>query len=54
MTLEYKIINVTAGEKLSAICRTEHCLTNKNMRPIRTQKEFPDIFRVFNEALEET
>ena len=42
MTLEYKIINITAGEKLSAVCKTEHCLTDMNMRPIRTQRKYPE------------
>lgn len=52
MTLEYKIINVTAGGKLSAVCKTEHCLTDMSMRPIRTQKKYPGIFNVFNGAVE--
>lgn len=53
MTLEYKVINVSAGGKVSAVCKTQHCLTNMNMRPIRTQKEFPEIYKVFADTVEE-
>lgn len=52
LTVEYKIINLTAGGKISAIAKSEHCFTDKNMRPIRIKKEYPDIFNVFNDAVE--
>ena len=39
LTVEYKIINITAGNKLSATAKSEHCFT--------------DIFKIFSDAVEE-
>ncbi|MBQ9374950.1 MAG: acyl-CoA thioesterase [Ruminococcus sp.] len=50
MTVEYEVYNATAG-KLSAVCKSEHCLTNLDLRPIRSQKKHPDIYKVFNDAV---
>lgn len=50
MTVNYNIYNVTEGDKLSATAITKHCLTNHNMRPIRSQRSHPAIFNVFNNA----
>lgn len=50
MTLSYEIINVTDGGKLSAVAETKHCLTDTFMKPIRSQKTHPEIFKVFNDA----
>lgn len=51
MTVEYSVINKTAG-KLSAICKTEHCFTNENMRPIRTQKHHKDMYELFLDSID--
>ena len=51
LVVEYTVINVTAGGKVSAICRTEHCLTDETMRPLRTQKKHTGIFNVFKDAV---
>lgn len=51
MELSYDIINITAGGKLSATAKTRHCLTDVNMRPIRSQKTHPEIYKVFADAL---
>lgn len=53
MELSYEIINITAGGKLSAVAKTRHCLTDVNMRPIRSQKTHPEIYKVFAQGLEE-
>lgn len=52
MELTYEIINITAGGKLSAVGKTTHCLTDVNMRPIRSQKSHPEIYKVFAESLD--
>ena len=52
ITVEYKVINVTAGRKISAIAKTEHCFTDHNMRPARIKKEHPEIFKVFDDAVD--
>ena len=50
---EYKIINITAGNKLSATAKSEHCFTDQNMKPIRVKNSHPDIFKIFSDAVEE-
>lgn len=52
LTVEYKILNITAGKKISAIAKTEHCFTNHNMKPVRVKKEHPEIFKVFDDAVD--
>lgn len=51
LELSYEIINITAGGKLSAIGKTTHCLTDVNMKPLRSQKTHPEIYKVFASAL---
>lgn len=51
ITVSYEIYNLTAGNKLSASATTKHCLTDTQMRPIRSQKTHQEIFKVFNDAL---
>lgn len=53
LKVSYSIYNVTAGNKLSASAVTTHCLTDAEMRPIRSQKSHPEIFKIFDEALRE-
>lgn len=53
LTVEYKVINISAGGKISAIGKSEHCFTDKKMRPVRIKKEHPEIFKVFDDAIEE-
>lgn len=52
LTVEYKVTNVTAGGKISAIAKSEHCFTDLCMKPIRVKKEHPEIFKVFNDAID--
>lgn len=51
LTVRYKVINVTAGRLLCAEGCSKHCITDTNMRPIRTQRSHPEIFKVFSEAV---
>lgn len=53
LELSYEIFNVTKGGKLSAVGKTTHCLTDVNMKPLRSQKSHPDIYKVFADALVE-
>lgn len=52
LELSYEIINLTAGGKISALAKTKHCLTDVNMRPIRSQKTHPEIYKIFADSVE--
>lgn len=45
LDVSYKIIN--ASGKLCAEGRSSHCFTDKNLKPVRTKKSYPDIYKVF-------
>ncbi len=49
-SVEYRIINTTA-DKLSAVCKSSHCFVNREFRPIRTKRDFPELYDVFNDNL---
>lgn len=49
-SVEYKIINKTTN-KLSAVGRSSHCFVNLDFRPIRTKRDFPELYNVFNDNL---
>lgn len=51
-SVEYVVANITAG-KISCIGRTSHCFADKNMKPLRINKKYPEIYKVFAEAAEE-
>lgn len=53
LTVEYKVINLSADGQISVIGKSEHCFTDHNMKPIRVKKEHPEIFKVFDDAVEE-
>lgn len=48
MTVSYIVTGKENGE-LKAIGTTKHCFVNAEMKPIRTKRDFPDIYRVFND-----
>ncbi|MBP3798975.1 MAG: acyl-CoA thioesterase [Ruminococcus sp.] len=50
--LEYEINNITTGQ-LSCIARTTHCFTGTDLRPVRMQKKFPELYENLREALED-
>lgn len=49
-SVEYRIYNKTA-DKLSAIGKSSHCFVNKDFRPVRTKRDFPELYDVFNDNL---
>lgn len=49
---EYLITKSQTGE-LVAKGRTEHCLTNKEGRPIIVKRQFPDLHEIFAKLVEE-
>ena len=52
LSVEYCVINLSVGGKVSAIARSEHCFTDMQMRPIRVKKDHPDIYKVFSDAVD--
>ncbi len=44
--VSYEIHNSETGE-LCAEGSSSHCFTDTNMKPIRTKKNYPDIYKVF-------
>lgn len=49
--LEYEVCNLTTGQ-LSLTAKTTHCFTGMDLRPIRMQKKFPELYENLVEALE--
>ena len=49
--LEYEVTNLTTGQ-LSLTARTTHCFTGTDLRPIRMQKKFPELYDNLLKALE--
>jgi len=43
MTVEYEVLNA-ADNRLCAIGTTRHCLMSRERKPIRLQKEFPEVY----------
>jgi acyl-CoA thioester hydrolase len=48
----YTMTNSKTGAVV-AIGQTEHCLTNKEGRPIIVKKQFPDLHEIFSKMMEE-
>ncbi len=49
-SVEYSIYNKTAG-KLSAKAESSHCFVNRDFRPVRTKRDYPKLYKVFNDNL---
>lgn len=49
-SVEYNIYNKTA-DKLSAVGKSSHCFVNRDFRPIRIKRDYPDLYNVFNDNL---
>lgn len=49
--LSYEIVNLTTGQ-LSCRARTKHCFTDTTLRPIRLQRQFPELCDNLMKALE--
>lgn len=46
MTVTYRVLNKADGALL-ATGETRHCFTDLNLRPVRTKKEYPEIYKLF-------
>ena len=47
LTMQYEATNKETGD-LVLTAETKHCFTNKDLKPIRLQKDFPDFYTKFN------
>ncbi len=47
LTMGYEVTNKKTGE-LVLLGETKHCFTDKNLKPIRLQKQIPDFYEKFN------
>lgn len=48
LTVTYRVLNKADGNLL-ATGETKHCFTDLKLKPIRTKKDFPDIYKVFSD-----
>lgn len=48
MTVTYRVVRKEDGLLLAA-GETKHCFTDLKLKPIRTKREYPDIYKVFND-----
>lgn len=48
MTVSYEVINKTDGSLL-VTGETKHCFTDLDLKPVRTKRDFPDIYNIFND-----
>ncbi len=48
--LDYEIFNLTT-QKISCLAHSSHCFTTADLKPIRLQKKFPDIYEKFSQAI---
>ena len=48
----YRVINCETGE-LCAEGSSSHCFTDENMRPVRTKRTFPEVYRIFADNISE-
>jgi acyl-CoA thioester hydrolase len=47
MTVTYRLIKKGSG-LLSAVGETKHCFTDLNLAPVRTTRDYPEIFKLFD------
>ena len=50
LLLTYKVTNAVGD--ICAEGSSKHCFTDKNMRPVRIKRTFPDIYETFASHLE--
>ena len=48
---EYEVFDIEGN--LCVTGESSHCIVNKELKPFRFKKEFPDIYEIFAEAAEE-
>ena len=50
LEVSYKIINTVSG-KICAEGSSSHCFTDSELKPVRTKKAFPDVYKVFADRI---
>ncbi len=48
LTVTYRVLNKADGTLL-ATGETKHCFTDLKLKPVRTKKDYPNIYKVFND-----
>lgn len=51
MTVTYRVYNKETGTLL-ATGETRHCFTDLNLKPVRTKKEYPDVYELFHSYID--
>ena len=51
MTVTYRVLNKADGTLL-ATGETRHCFTDLNLKPVRTKKDYPDIYKLFYDFID--
>lgn len=51
MTVSYRVVNKEDGSLL-AVGETKHCFTNLSLKPVRTKKDYPEIYKIFYDYID--
>lgn len=51
MTVSYRVINKDVGSLL-AVGETKHCFTDLSLKPVRTKKDYPEIYKIFYDYID--
>ena len=51
MTVSYRVVNKDDGSLL-AVGETKHCFTDLSLKPVRTKKDYPEIYKIFYDYID--
>lgn len=51
MTVSYRVLNKEDGSLL-AVGETKHCFTDLALKPVRTKKDYPEIYKIFYDYID--
>lgn len=51
MTVSYRVVNKEDGSLL-AVGETKHCFTDLVLKPVRTKKDYPEIYKIFYDYID--
>ena len=51
MTVSYRVVNKEDGSLL-AVGETKHCFTDLALEPVRTKKDYPEIYKIFYDYID--
>lgn len=51
MVVSYRVLNKADGSLLAA-GETRHCFTDLKLKPLRTKKDYPDIYKIFSDFVD--